>query len=107
MTSKPFWCLELQIDADLETLTTEEEAITWTNRFLNDLYPLLKRHVAGQHIHVSVKMNHEIIEYEWVDGVGDREKDQQEAADHFVERVRKAQEIINAGADQHGVSDRN
>jgi len=98
----PFYSLEMDIGVDLETITTEEEALTWSNRFLPDLYALLKRHARGQHIHVSFKLDHEILEYEWIDGVGGREKDQQEADDRFVEKVRKAQEIINAG-DDHGI----
>ena len=97
MTAQPFYCLELQFDVDLEKVTNEKEALAFTETFLPDLYRVIKRHAeGGASIHVSFKLNHEILEYEWVDGV-DRTEEQEQAADNFVERVRAAQEKINAG----------
>ena len=93
MTVAPFYSLEIDINCDLETITNEEEALEWANRFLPDLDALLRRHARGQTIHIGLKLDHSILEYNYVDGV-DRKEEQEQAADNFVARVGSALEKI-------------
>lgn len=64
MTAKPFYCLELQVDADFEETTEDQEAITLTDLLMTDLREVIKKH-EGSSIHISCKLHRELIEYEW------------------------------------------
>lgn len=65
---KPFWNLELQIDADLEDVATDDDARHFTERFLADLQQLIKMHTTS-YTSVSIKLNRQILEYAYVDNV--------------------------------------
>lgn len=63
---KPYWTLELQIDADLLKVATDEEAKGFAERLLVDLVELVKRHhEEGADISVSLKLNRQITEYHY------------------------------------------
>ena len=64
MTAKPFYCLELQIDADFEDTAEDQEAITLTDLLMGELLELIKKY-EGSDIHISYKLVRELIEYEW------------------------------------------